>query len=379
MKSNYLIKLRFIVLLLLCWSSSNLLAQIKFAEINSGEPLPPITTEINENQRTFFNNLFCIDIYLSKNSNTLFTLNPNQNSFLNIKELPGSDKGQYLNEYSSFVLNEDNSAFLVGKIVHSNDKSLAWNYTIWLKKDLTPSNNESETFLLNSLAPNIDRRKLESYSIDHTKDNQLNGLNLYEGTVLRIEKESLKNKIFVSNQKDNTDLLLSNIGFSGDLIYKGVNSGRISISGFGGHFGFNPFICLPNPCKYTIYRICFYIVNGCYIGVYQQIITVNDTTPPTFNEELPANITVACDNIPQAQTLTASDNNGNATVSFKEVVSESGDACSYNIYRIWTAEDACGNITVHKQTITVQDTTAPTFNEELPANATVECDNIPQA
>ena len=40
----------------------------------------------------------------------------------------------------------------------------------------------------------------------------------------------------------------------------------------------------------------------------------------------------------------------------------------------WTATDACGNTTTHNQTVTVQDTTAPTFNEELPADITAQCD-----
>ncbi|MBC8884405.1 hypothetical protein H9X57_16595 [Flavobacterium piscinae] len=48
-----------------------------------------------------------------------------------------------------------------------------------------------------------------------------------------------------------------------------------------------------------------------------------------------------------------------AEVTYKEV--NSGEGCSYEIYRIWTAEDECGNTTVHKQTIVVNDNVGPTF------------------
>ncbi|MDY0090800.1 MAG: T9SS type A sorting domain-containing protein, partial [Flavobacteriaceae bacterium] len=132
-------------------------------------------------------------------------------------------------------------------------------------------------------------------------------------------------------------------------------------------------------CSYNIYRI-WTAEDACgNITVHKQTITVEDTTAPTFNEELPANATVECDNIPQAETLTASDNCSDASVSFKEVISE-GDGCNYNIYRIWTAEDACGNTSVHKQTIQVYDDVAPVFTSSLPAaNITVSCDNIPDA
>ncbi|MGF1554989.1 gliding motility-associated C-terminal domain-containing protein [Paucihalobacter sp.] len=110
-----------------------------------------------------------------------------------------------------------------------------------------------------------------------------------------------------------------------------------------------------------------------------QIITTQDTTAPTFVEALPADATVECDAIPSAETLTATDNCGDATVTFNEVENAGACAGEYTLVRTWTATDECGNETVHTQTITVQDTTAPTFVEALPADATVECDAIPSA
>ncbi len=116
---------------------------------------------------------------------------------------------------------------------------------------------------------------------------------------------------------------------------------------------------------------------------HTQKVSVQDTTAPTFVEEvLPADITAECNNIPEAATLTATDNCGTATVSYKEVKSNVSESCpnNYTLTRTWTATDLCGLTTVHTQKVSVQDTTAPTFVEEvLPADVTAECNNIPEA
>ncbi|WP_370479811.1 gliding motility-associated C-terminal domain-containing protein, partial [Tamlana flava] len=113
--------------------------------------------------------------------------------------------------------------------------------------------------------------------------------------------------------------------------------------------------------------------------VHTQTITVQDTTAPTFVEALPADATVECDAVPTAETLTATDNCGTATVTFNEVRTDGDCPSSYSLARTWTATDECGLETVHTQTITVQDTTAPTFVEALPGDITVECDAVPTA
>ena len=63
---------------------------------------------------------------------------------------------------------------------------------------------------------------------------------------------------------------------------------------------------------------------------------------------------------------------------FNETTTDGDCPGNYTINRTWTATDACGNTTTHNQTVTVQDTTAPTFNEELPADITAQCDNVPE-
>ena len=49
-----------------------------------------------------------------------------------------------------------------------------------------------------------------------------------------------------------------------------------------------------------------------------------------------------------------------------------GGACGGTITRTWTYTDACGNVGTTSQTITVDDTTDPTF-AAAPADVTVEC------
>ncbi len=112
-----------------------------------------------------------------------------------------------------------------------------------------------------------------------------------------------------------------------------------------------------------------------------QTITVVDITPPTFIEtSLPENITVECDAVPSAETLTASDTCGSATVTVNDVITNGNCKNNYSIARTWTATDECGLTTKHTQIITAQDTTPPSFVEtSLPESVTVECDAIPNA
>jgi len=111
-----------------------------------------------------------------------------------------------------------------------------------------------------------------------------------------------------------------------------------------------------------------------------QTITVEDTTAPSFVEALPTDVTVACDAVPTAATLTATDTCGTATVTYNEVRTDGSCPSSYSLARTWTATDACGLTTTHTQTITVEDTTAPSFVEALPADVIIECtDSIPTA
>ncbi|TDD73924.1 gliding motility-associated C-terminal domain-containing protein [Flavobacterium caseinilyticum] len=106
---------------------------------------------------------------------------------------------------------------------------------------------------------------------------------------------------------------------------------------------------------------------------HSQIINVQDTTAPTFIGTLPENVTVECSAVPTAATLTAADNCGGATVKFTESSVAGTNSGSFVLIRTWTATDACGLTTIHSQTVTVQDTTAPTVSETILQDVTAEC------
>jgi|GEM_PF-3878026 len=111
-----------------------------------------------------------------------------------------------------------------------------------------------------------------------------------------------------------------------------------------------------------------------------QNIIVQDTMAPLFVETLPSDFTMGCtDEFPLAETLTATDNCGTATVDFSETIVDNGCIGNYAVLRTWVAYDPCGNQTTHTQTISVVDNIAPSFVETLPQDGFVDCDTIPEA
>ena len=115
-------------------------------------------------------------------------------------------------------------------------------------------------------------------------------------------------------------------------------------------------------------------------------ILANDTATVNIidndgNEGWPVDITLeACDDIPDPADIT-SDNACDIDVSLVETIDGDADSCptEYTITRTWTITDCVGNVREHVQVITIEDTIAPTFVESLPMDATVSCDNVPDA
>jgi hypothetical protein len=108
-----------------------------------------------------------------------------------------------------------------------------------------------------------------------------------------------------------------------------------------------------------------------------QIITVQDTQAPVLSAA-PENVTVECNAVPAAATLTATDNCSTPVVTYNEIRTDGNCSGNYILTRTWTATDACGNTSSKTQVIKVQDTQAPVLSA-APVNVTVECNEVPAA
>ena len=132
------------------------------------------------------------------------------------------------------------------------------------------------------------------------------------------------------------------------------------------------------PNSYTLARTWTATDECGLTTTYTQNIIVQDTTSPTFNQVPPRDVTVECDDVPDASTITASDNCGNAVVTINDVITNGDCPSNYFIARTWTATDECGLTTKHTQVITVQDTKAPTPTTSYDEILNVSCTDIPE-
>jgi len=133
--------------------------------------------------------------------------------------------------------------------------------------------------------------------------------------------------------------------------------------------------------EYTITRT--WTITDCVgnVRTHTQVITIEDTVAPTFNEALPQDMTVECNMVPDAPTLTATDScEPNIDVVFEETITNDENcALGYTVTRTWTATDCAGNSTEHTQVITVEPT-GPIMSQPYEEEITIICgDDIPEA
>lgn len=98
-----------------------------------------------------------------------------------------------------------------------------------------------------------------------------------------------------------------------------------------------------------------------------QTVSVGDTTPPTLSS--PGDKTVELGSEWTFDPPTASDSGGEVTVAVVDVVTNTPRANALSITCTWVASDPSGNEAQCSQTVTVDDTTAPTL--VVPANKAV--------
>ena len=132
------------------------------------------------------------------------------------------------------------------------------------------------------------------------------------------------------------------------------------------------------PDNYTLTRSWTATDNCGNASTQTQVITIQDTTDPVLSG-VPGDITVECDNVPDAASPTATDNcDADVEITYSEVRTDGNCPDNYTLTRTWTATDNCGNASTQTQVITIQDTTDPVLSG-VPSDITVECDNVPDA
>ena len=105
-------------------------------------------------------------------------------------------------------------------------------------------------------------------------------------------------------------------------------------------------------------------------------INYSDNTAPVI-ENMPADMNIECGNaIPAASTEVFATDNCDNDVTVTMTETEVALACGYQIVREYIAIDNCGNTSAETQTITIVDTTAPTFNQTV-ENLDVNCSDVP--
>ncbi len=106
--------------------------------------------------------------------------------------------------------------------------------------------------------------------------------------------------------------------------------------------------------------------------VEQIFTTMPDETAPTFSA-IPENKMIACGEEMIFDNIAATDVCSGVELTFTDEVVNDLCAYSYGMTRTWVAVDACGNMNTTKQTITMEDNTAPEFMF-VPESMQLACD-----
>ncbi len=125
---------------------------------------------------------------------------------------------------------------------------------------------------------------------------------------------------------------------------------------------------LGNNCGEVIITRTWTATDGCgNSAMTSHVITVRDTVAPDF--DLPMDLSLDCgggisdiSNPSLTGNPTNISDNCSANIDITSVDSISGNSGLVEIYRTWTAEDACGNQVSKVQIIQIFDTIAPTFD-----------------
>ncbi len=131
------------------------------------------------------------------------------------------------------------------------------------------------------------------------------------------------------------------------------------------------------PHSYVIQRV-YWAVDECdNYGYAVQTIHVMDQLAPVLYG-VPEDVTVACDAVPEPANVWAEDLcDPNVMVYFEESTYPGSCVGNYQLVRMWSATDACGNPAAMAQLITVVDEEPPVILCDL-SDMTVHCKDVPE-
>jgi len=134
---------------------------------------------------------------------------------------------------------------------------------------------------------------------------------------------------------------------------------------------------VPAACGSVVVRN-YIATDGCgNTSSAQQIIILEDTTPPVFISA-PENVVSACGALSNDGPLpVVEDDCSTVTITFEDEATTNQD-CSGSLVRHWIATDACGNTATFDQEISYVDNTAPVI-VSFPEDITAGCDQVPVA
>ena len=134
-------------------------------------------------------------------------------------------------------------------------------------------------------------------------------------------------------------------------------------------------------CNDTIVRVYSVIDEAGNTTNVNQIIILNDVTPPTASNPLTLNVVCLAD-VPSGNSATAwvtdeADNCGTPTVAWVGDVATNGTGCNDTITRTFDVIDACGNTIQVQQLIIISDDVAPVLDVPSLPDVTGTCDVTP--
>ncbi|MFN5294297.1 MAG: T9SS type A sorting domain-containing protein [Flavobacteriales bacterium] len=280
----------------------------------------------------------------------------------------------------SLVFSNDGEARLIGDVVALNNPSNGWHVDMTMAEGVDwAAWSANGGLYMDNLGLNGATHTSWNFYKLLTTISRLEGFGAFEGDQLILSHQPA-NYAYGFQFGAGANNRNTNNGGSGWFFYHGNVNGE-DVNGHG-DVTLDMGCTTPNQpderCSQTIERR-WSATDACgNVAYHTQIISVNDTTAPTFIS-CPANVDLQCAaDVPapvSAADVNAADNcTGDVVVEYagSDTVTTNG-TCNFAITHRYTATDVCGNRSSCSYTITVNDTTAPELT--VPAGYTVECND----